>query len=72
MNVLIQFELLVCSPKPPRLGNKPCYMPCLTAASNGFFAVVELHEKVTFFYTGKIYYPHSRIPTGESAFQTPV
>lgn len=49
MNKLIQFELLVCSPKPTRLGNKPCYMPCLTAASNAFFCVVELQVFLLFF-----------------------
>lgn len=47
MNALIQFELLVCCPKPPRLGNKPCYMLCLTGASNVLFHV--FHETVPSF-----------------------
>lgn len=42
MNKLIQFELLVRSPKPPRLGNKPYHMPRLTATANVFSSVVEL------------------------------
>lgn len=82
MNVLIQFELLVFSLKPPCLGNKPRYMPCLAGASNVFLSLVELqvfvflfYVKFPFFNTEKIHYPHSRIPTGEQGslhYQTPV
>lgn len=77
MNVLIQFELLVCSLKPPCLGNKPCYMPCLTGASNVFFSVVVAGLLFFVFFSWKIQsFPYWKISsTGEPSslhYQTSV
>lgn len=38
MNKLIQFELLVRSPKPPRLGNKPHHSTCSSLLLSGSFS----------------------------------